>query len=100
MEASLLVLAISNAFSSHRGSVNISFTKSRVASRFLAKLFPDILILSKPALIEIEDPRRSIASSSSAGVLLLVPSSIRLATKLAVPFLSVGSNNCPPSIRK
>ena len=50
--------------------------------------------------LDIEDPRRSIASSSSAGVLLLVPSSIRLATRLAVPFLSIASNNCPPSIRK
>jgi hypothetical protein len=62
MDANLLVLAISNASVSHRGSVNISLTSSRVASRFFAKLFPEIPILSKPALIEIDEPNKSIAS--------------------------------------
>ena len=88
----------SNSLESQRGSNRISSTSSRVGIKFLFNVFTLIFIDCLPVDILIEDPRASIASSSSTGVLFAVPCIIMSVTKFATPTLLGSSNSIPPSI--
>ena len=57
--------AIKTVFGDKAYEVPISSTKSIVLSKFLTKVFPEIVIDSLPVNILIEAPSNSISSSSS-----------------------------------
>ena len=91
-------LILSNSVASHRGSNKISSTRARVEEKFRFKVLTSILIACFPVYILIEEPKASMASSSSTGVLLAVPSIIRSDIKLATPIWFGSSISIPPSI--
>ena len=67
-----------------------------VFPKLRSRELPVTVICSTPALMYMLDPRRPIASSSSAAVLLWVPSFIKSAINDATPAFKSGSRVWPP----
>ena len=98
IDSAVSLLMRLNSVSSQRGSKKISSTKDRVASKFRLSVVTSTLMDCFPVNILIEEPNASMASSSSMGVLLAVPSIIISVMRFATPILFGSSKSIPPLI--
>ena len=98
IDSAVSLLMRTNSVSSQRGSKRISSTKDRVASKFRLSVVTSTLMDCLPVNILIEEPNASMASSSSMGVLLAVPSIIISVMRFATPILLGSSKSIPPLI--
>ena len=96
--SAVCLFILSNSLESQRGSNNISSTRAKVSLKFLFKVKASMLIELLPVNMLMLDPKASIASSSSRGVLFAVPSIIISVIRLATPIFSGSSSIIPPSI--